>query len=158
MTDSTDAPRPTSYLGIDGVLLRRRSGNLPARDVFRVAQYARHFIIWSLKHCDVRWLSSRCQAGDARDVCEALRLAFALPELPKSWQFIANIPAARWERKKTDAMDLSGDSYWLDTDHGEEALAVLTANGKTDRAIEVSVDRDPKDLPRATRILLQPSG
>jgi len=106
----------------------------------------------------VRWLSSRGQSGDAQDVCDAFRLAFALPELPKSWRFIETIPAVPWETRKIDAIELSSDFYWLDDDHGEEALAILAQQGKADRAIEISVDRDPKDLLRAVRILLHALG
>jgi hypothetical protein len=144
---------PTLFLDIDGVLLRHRRGNFRVRDAFEVAPYALLFLTWAIQNFDVRWLSSRCQSGDAQQVCDAFRYALPATALPADWRFLASIPAVQWGTRKTDAIDLSSDFYWCDDAHGDEALAILTARGKADRAIHVNVDRDPEALLRARQIL-----
>jgi hypothetical protein len=71
---------------------------------------------------------------------------------------IEKIPAMRWGSRKIDAIDLSNDFYWVDDDHGVEALSILAAHGKADRAIEVSVDRDREALRHAMDKLEQIRG
>jgi hypothetical protein len=149
---------PTLYLDIDGVLLRRRPGNFRVRDAFEVAPYAPLFLTWAVQNFDVRWLSSRCQTGDAQQVCDAFRYALPATKLPADWRVLESIPAVQWGARKIDAIDLSSDFYWLDDAHGDEALAILTANGKADRAIEVNVDRDPEALLRARQMLAKAIG
>ena len=149
---------PTLFLDIDGVLLRRRPGNFRVRDAFEVAPYALLFLTWAVQNFDVRWLSSRCQSGDAQQVCHAFRYALPARELPADWRLIETIAAACWGERKIDAIDPSSDFFWLDDAHGDEALAILTAHGKADRAIEVSVDRDPEALLRARQILAEAIG
>jgi hypothetical protein len=144
---------PRLYLDIDGVLLRRRRGNFRMRDAFEVAPYALLFLTWAIGNFDVRWLSARCQLGDAQQVCDAFRYALPATELPADWRFVEAIPAVRWGTRKIDAIDLSSDFYWLDDAHGDEALAVLTKHGRADRAIHVNVDRDPEALLRARQVL-----
>jgi hypothetical protein len=149
---------PTLYLDIDGVLLRRRPGNFRVRDAFEVAPYASMFLIWAVHNFDVRWLSSRCQSGDAQEVCHAFRYALPATELPAEWRFIESIPAVQWGARKIDAIDLSSDFFWLDDDHGDEALATLTEHGRADRAVHIDVDRDPEALLRARQILAKAHG
>ena len=144
---------PTLFLDIDGVCLRRRHGNFRVRDAFEVAPYALLFITWAAPNFDVRWLSSRCQSGDAQQVCYAFRYALPARELPADWRFIEIIPAVQWGAQKIDAIDLASNFYWCDDDHGPEALAILTEHGRADRAIHVNVDRDPEALLRARQIL-----
>jgi hypothetical protein len=144
---------PTLYLDIDGVLLRRRRGNFRVRDAFGVAPHALLFLTWAVQNFDVRWLSTRCQSGDAQQVCDAFRYALPATELPADWRFVEAIPAVQWGARKIDAIDLSSDFYWCDDAHGDEALAMLTKRGKADRAIHVSVERDPEALLRARQIL-----
>jgi hypothetical protein len=146
---------PTLFLDIDGVCLRRRPGNFRVRDAFEVAPHALLFLTWAVQNFDVTWLSSRCQSGDAQQVCHAFRYALPATELPADWRFLESIPAVQWGARKIDAIDLSIDFYWLDDNHEPEALALLASHGKSDRAIEVSVDRDPEALLRARQILAQ---
>jgi hypothetical protein len=150
--------RPTLYLDIDGVLLRRRPGNFRVRDAFEVAPHALLFATWAIQNFEVRWLSSRCQTGDARQVSDAFRYALPATELPADWRFVQAIPAVRWGTRKIDAIDLSSDFFWLDDSHGDEALAILTEHGKADRAIHVNVDRDPEALLRARQMLAKTRG
>jgi hypothetical protein len=149
---------PTLLLDIDGVLLRRRPGNFRVRDAFEVAPHALLFATWAIQNFEVRWLSSRCQTGDARQVSDAFRYALPATELPADWRFVQAIPAVRWGTRKIDAIDLSSDFFWLDDDHGDEALAILTEHGKADRAIHVNVDRDPDALLRARQMLAKTRG
>ena len=149
---------PTLYLDIDGVLLRHRRGNFRVRDAFEVAPHVPLFLTWVVQYFDVRWLSARCQSGDAQQVCDAFRYALPATELPADWRFIETIPAVRWGTRKIDAIDLSSDFYWCDDAHPAEALAILTAHGKADRAIHVSVDRDPEALLRTRQILAYARG
>jgi hypothetical protein len=149
---------PTLFLDIDGVCLRRRPGNFRVRDAFEVAPYAPLFLTWAVQNFDVRWLSSRCQSGDAQQVCHAFRYALPARELPADWRFVEGIPAIRWGARKIDVIDLSSDFFWLDDAHGDEALAILAAHGKADRAIEASVDRDPEALLRARQVLAEACG
>jgi hypothetical protein len=144
---------PTLFLDIDGVILRRRAGVFRVRDAFEVAPHALLFLSWAVQNFDVRWLSSRCQSGDARQVCDAFRYALPATELPADWRFLESIPAVQWGARKIDAIDLSSDFYWCDDAHGEEALAIMAAHGKANRAIHVNVDRDPEALLRARQIL-----
>jgi hypothetical protein len=155
---TADKEQPRLYLDIDGVVLRRRPGNLRTRDAFEIAPHAPLFLTWAVQNFDVRWLSSRCQAGDAQEACHALRYALGLPALPADWRFVQAIPAVRWGTRKIDAIDLSSDFFWLDDDHGDEALAILTEHGKADRAIHVNVDRDPDALLRARQMLAKTRG
>jgi hypothetical protein len=150
--------RPFLYLDIDGVLLRHRPGNFRVRDAFEMAPYALLFLTWAVQNFDVRWLSSRCQSGDAQQVCDAFRYALPATELPADWRFLESIPAVQWGARKIDAIDLSSDFYWCEDDHGEVALAILRKHGKAGRAIEVSVDRDPEALLRARQILAKACG
>jgi hypothetical protein len=138
--------RPILFLDIDGVVLRRRSGQMRSRDAFEIAPHSLHFLGWVIKNFDVRWLSSRCQGGDAQEVCHAFRYALGARDLPLDWRFLETIQAARWARRKVDAIDLSADFYWVDDNHCEDALAFLASHGRADRAIETNVDRDPDAL------------
>src|SRR6202040_332219 len=95
---------------------------------------------------NVHWLSSRCQGGNAQQVCHAFRYALGVRELSPDWHLLDAIPAIRWQVRKVDAIDLSSDFFWADDNHGEEALAILAAHGRADRAIETNVDRDPDAL------------
>jgi hypothetical protein len=149
---------PRLYLDIDGVLLRRRPGNFRVRDAFEIAPYALLFLTWAVQNFDVRWLSSRCQSGDAQHVCDAFRYALPATDLPTEWRFVETIPPVRWGTRKIDAIDLASDFYWCDDAHGDEALAILTEHGKADRAIHVNVDRDPEALLRARQILAKARG
>ncbi len=88
----------------------------------------------------------------------AFRYAVAAPELPPEWRFVQEIPAVKWGARKIDAIDLSSDFYWVDDDHGVEALTVLTNHGKASRAVEINVNRDPEDLLRAIRVLAKAVG
>src|ERR1700680_1469575 len=138
--------RPILFLDVDGVLLRRRSGNMRGRDAYEVAPHSLRFLSWVIKCFDLQWLSSRCQGGNATEVCHAFRYALGVRELPKDWHILDTIPAARWTTRKVDAIDLSTDFYWVDDNHGEAALAFLASHGRADRAIETNVDRDPEAL------------
>lgn len=151
-------PRPILFCDLDGVLLRRRPGNFRVRDAFEIAPYSDFFLTWVVEHFDLRWLSTRCQSGDSQQACHAIRYALGLPELPAQWHFLKGIPATRWGSRKIDAIDLSADFYWVDDAHGEEALAILAANGKGDRAVYASVDRDPNALLHAVRRLAERRG
>jgi hypothetical protein len=150
--------RPTLFLDVDGVVLRRRSGQMRARDAFEIAPHPLHFLRWVIKNFDVRWLSSRCQGGDAQEVCHAFRYALGARDLPLDWRFLETIPAARWGRRKVDAIDLSTNFYWVDDAHGEDALAFLGSRGRADRAIETNVDRDPDALLKAMHQLADAIG
>jgi hypothetical protein len=147
--------RPILFLDVDGVLLRRRAGNMRGRDAYEVARHALPFLEWALKNFHVRWLSSRCQGGNAQEVCHAFRYALGARELPPDWHLLDTIPAARWDRRKVDAIDFLTNFFWVDDNHGEEALAILTAHGRADRAIETNVDRDPDALLRAMKRLAE---
>ena len=147
--------RPILFLDVDGVLLRRRLGNMRGRDAYEIARHSLPFLEWAITNFNVHWLSSRCQGGNAQEVCHAFRYAHGARELPPDWHVLDTIPAARWERRKVDAIDLSSDFFWVDDNHGEEALAILAAHGRADRAIETNVDRDPDALLRAMKRLAE---
>jgi hypothetical protein len=147
------ARRTMLYLDIDGVLLRRRATYAHLRDAFEVAPHALLFLDWATSEFDVKWLSARCQNGDVDEVCRAFRHALGRQELPVEWRIIETVPADHWTARKIDSVDLAADFFWLDDNPGVEAIAILVAHGRTDRLIEVSVERDPNDLRRAKKVL-----
>ena len=51
-----------------------------------------------------------------------------------------------WSAEKTEAIDPVSDFWWLDDDPSEHDHDWLRANGRQDRLIEMSVDRDPDAL------------
>jgi hypothetical protein len=155
---TTRIERPILFLDVDGVLLRRRSGNMRGRDAYEIARHSLPFLEWVITNFNVHWLSSRCQGGNAQEVCHAFRYALGVREFSPDWHPLDTIPAARWERRKVDAIDLSTDFYWVDDNHGEEALAILAAHGRADRAIETNVDRDRDALLGATKRLAEAKG
>jgi hypothetical protein len=155
---TTVSNRPILFLDVDGVVLRRRPGQMRRRDAFEIARLSLHFLRWAIKNFDVRWLSSRCQGGNAEEVCHAFRYALGARDLPPDWRFLETIPATRWGRRKVDAIDLSTDFYWVDDAHGEDSLAILTLHGKADRAVQTSVDRDPDALLKAMHQLADAMG
>jgi hypothetical protein len=60
-----------------------------------------------------------------------------------------------WSAEKTEAIDPAADFWWLDDDPSDHDRDWLRANGRQDRLIVISVDRDPDALLKARSRLLR---
>jgi hypothetical protein len=143
---------PIPFLDIDGVLLRRRHSGM--FDGFEVAPHCLEFLEWATIRFRCRWLSARCRLGFLDGSHRALRQAGGALSDPR-WQVLHLIEPALWSAEKTEAIDAASDFWWLDDDPSDHDCDWLRANGRQDRLIEMSVDRDPDALLEAGSRLLR---
>jgi hypothetical protein len=135
------------YLDVDGVVL------VPdfSRHGYRVADYAEQFLSWAVEHFDARWLSTRCQNGEAEEVRRAFRLA-GLSANSLTWTAINRIPSATWGTSKAQAIDLQSDFYWIDDNPDQPSVDLLRQHGREDRLIRI-IGGDSEALLQARKIL-----
>ena len=134
---------PILFLDIDGVLLRRRHSGM--FDGYEIARGCLEFLEWATIRFRCRWLSARCRKGFLDGSHRAFRQAGGSLSDPR-WQVLHLIEPAMWSAEKTEAIDPVSDFWWLDDDPSEHDHDWLRANGRQDRLIEMSVDRDPDAL------------
>lgn len=134
------------YLDIDGVFLRRapESGRFSS---FDVAPGAFEFLAWAVERFDCRWLSSRCRNGKVDGALRAFRLARGSSS--ELQHLVQSVPAAAWERQKTDAIAFDADFLWIDDAADESERQTLARHGRLTCLIDLSVDRDPCALRQA---------
>ena len=133
--------RPTLYLEIDGVLLRRRRGS-GMFDAFELARGCVEFLEWATSRFQCRWLSSRCRDGFLDGSRRAFRSAGASLDDPR-WGVLDLIPPALWNTSKTEAIDPESDFWWVEDDPTDTERDWLRRHKREDRWILVCADRNP---------------
>ena len=118
------------YLDIDGALVTKDGD--PAEGVAE-------FLRFAVSNFDCYWLSTHCQGDGTRAF---LYLVGKLP--PESVPDIKRVKPTSWATWKTDAIDFSGDFYWLDDNPFDTELSVLRGHGTEPSNILSRLIKDKK--------------
>ncbi len=134
------------YLDIDGVLLGKRD---PDDAEIVLANYAKDFIKYCLKHYKCYWLTSHCSNGSEKPVIHLLN-AYADGPVMK---LIRQIKPSRWNVLKTEAIDFTSDFYWIDDQLIYSEIEALRKHHLLNRWIRIDTRSNPDDLKRAIALL-----
>lgn len=120
------------YLDIDGVLLTKQG--VSASHIVKFLQYA-------TDNFDCYWLTTHCD-GDATPAF--LYLVGKLP--PDAVPYLEKIKPTKWKLWKPEAIDFTGDFYWLDDYAFEEDRKILAEHQALDKLITIDLKADPDQL------------
>jgi hypothetical protein len=140
--------RPTLFIDVDGVLLRRRDPGI--FDTFELAPGCLEFLEWATARFQCFWLTSRARTGWPDGIRRAFRAAGAVLDEPR-WAILELIEPAPWTAHKCEAIDPKSDFWWIDDDPTAHDRGWLRAHGCEDRLIEISTDTHPDALTQLIR-------
>ena len=134
------------YLDVDGVLLGRVAPN----DIrVCLADSAREFLEFVLKHFTCFWLTSHCRNGDSSDVINLLKRYADTSVI----ELASSVRPTTWHGLKTEVINPTTDFYWLDDNPIAEEIRWLEMNGVLDRLIWVDTRNRLSDLRNVIAVL-----
>lgn len=125
------------YLDIDGTLIHEDRWDManPAADGLD------EFII-ALRPHTAYWLTTHCRDGNPERVREIMK-RYVPVELHAD---IDRIKPTTWDMMKTEGIDWSQDFIWFDNDISPFEWERIEQGSENQRAIEVNLKRNPKQL------------
>jgi hypothetical protein len=117
------------YLDISGTIITNCG---------KAAKHVVPFLESLVKNHSPFWLSTLCH-GDTLLAHEYLSRFFDA----KDMEIIRQIPAAKWEKKKTDGIDFAQDFLWFDDGASEYDEQFLEDNGRKNNLIIVDHNKNP---------------
>lgn len=134
------------YLDIDGVLLGKSK---PDDTEIILANHAKEFLEFCLKHYKCYWLTTHCKEGDVSSVINMLK-GYSDTSVIK---LIKSVNPTSWKTFKTEAIDFSSDFYWVDNQPLWSETELLKKNNVLDRLILADTRKEPDALKRVMSIL-----
>jgi hypothetical protein len=149
---------PVLYLDLDDTVVAWAGGRPHA------APGAREFVLWALKHFEVRWLTTWCPSGEMEEslLCDLCKML----NLPPDW--LRHIRGFNWEAGDSKLNGIAWLEHlvvgrpfvWLEDNYGvrERERSVLSQYGLLDSYHCCNVTEDPNALVRVHETLRQRAG
>ena len=120
------------YLDIDGTLIKADGFEM------KEANHLKEFLEYIVNNHDVYWLTTHCY-GNSREPVNYLSQYLTPDFIP----ILKKIKPTKWDRVKTDAIDLKDDFLWFDDYLTWEDENVLKSANKLSSFVRVNLDENP---------------
>ena len=135
------------YLDVEGVLLDRVIDERGRKRGFRVVNGAPEFLSCAALECECFWLTRMDRRGGDYRIRRAFRLALGIPRIEGDLEILFEcITPTYWDEVPAEAIDSSGDFYWITSNPDPETEAHLAKLGRRDRLIRFRRDRSNEEF------------